>query len=153
MTTARLIGFAFTDAALDALDDLAPKLRKQVIKRAKALHIERYPAGCKKLVGVQADDGEAVYRVRSGDYRILYIVRANPDEVMIIDIDHRKDVYKMPKSKSEPADEMRIKESKFDELMQKALGVPAPVDKPKKPHEKEPAKPRLSSYPAKKSRN
>ena len=153
MTTVRMIGFAFTDAALDALDDLPPKLRRQIIKKAKALHIEPYPAGCKKLVGVQADDGVAVYRVRSGDYRILYIVRAKPDEVIIIDVDHRKDVYKMPKSKSEPADELRMKESEFDDLMQKALGVPAPADKPKKVPEKEDEKPRLSAYPTKKVRN
>jgi len=31
---------------------------------------------------------------RSGDYRILYVVRKNPGEVIVLDIDNRKDVYK-----------------------------------------------------------
>ncbi len=145
----RLIGFAFTDSALDALDDLQPKIRKQVIKKAKALHSDPFPQGCKKLVGVETDDGDAVYRVRSGDYRILYIVRSKPEEIIVIDIDHRKDVYRMPKSKAEPANEMRMNQSEFDKLMSKALGVPAPVDKSAKKADKKSTEQRLSAYPKK----
>lgn len=137
------IGFAFTSAALDFLDTLPPKLRKQVIKKAKALHTNPHPQGSKKLHDVVTDDGDPVYRERSGDYRILYVVRT--DEVMILDIDHRKDVYRMPKTKAEPADEMKMKEADFDAIMSKALGVAAPQDK----DEEQPAK-RLSSYPPKK---
>ena len=137
-------GFAFTDAALDFLDTLPPKIRKQVIKKAKALHANPHPQGSKKLHDVVTDDGDPVYRERSGDYRILYVVRSNPDEVLILDIDHRKDVYRMPKTKAEPADEMKMKEADFDAIMGKALGVAAPQD-----DEDKPAK-RLSSYPPKK---
>lgn len=139
------IGFAFTDAALDFLGTLPPKLRKQVIKKAKALHSNPHPQGSKKLHDVVTDDGDPVYRERSGDYRILYVVRANPSEVLILDIDHRKEVYRMPKTKAELADEMKIKEADFDAIMGKALGVAAPQDK----DEEAPAK-RLSSYPPKK---
>jgi mRNA-degrading endonuclease RelE of RelBE toxin-antitoxin system len=35
---------------------------------------------------------DAVWRIRSGVYRILYVVR--PAEIIVIDIDHRKDVYR-----------------------------------------------------------
>ena len=85
-----------------------------------------------------------MYRERAGDCRILYVVRDKPAEVIITDIDHRKDVYRMPKTKTDPADEMRMSESDFDTIMSKALGVPAPLgeaanDKPK----------RLSAYPKK----
>lgn len=138
------VGFAFTSTALDFLDTLPPKLRKQVIKKAKALHTNPHPQGSKKLHDVVTDDGDPVYRERSGDYRILYVVRSNPDEVLILDIDHRKDVYRMPKTKAEPADEMKMKEADFDAIMSKALGVAAPQD-----DEEKPAK-RLSSYPPKK---
>lgn len=137
------VGFAFTSAALDFLATLPPKIRKQVIKKAKALHTNPHPQGSKKLHDVVTDDGDPVYRERSGDYRILYVVR--PDEVMVLDIDHRKDVYRMPKTKAEPADEMKMKEADFDAIMSKALGVSAPQDK----DEEQPAK-RLSSYPPKK---
>jgi len=125
------VGFAFTDAALDFLETLPPKIRRQVTKKAKALHVNPHPLGSKKLQDVETTDGEAVYRERSGDYRILYIVRSKPAEVLILDIDHRKDVYKMPKTNPEPTDELRMKQGKFDDLMRNALGVPTPVDKPK----------------------
>ena len=89
-----LVGFAFSNAALEFLDTVPLKHRRQVIKKAKALHFEPYPQGCKKLQGVETAKGEPVYRERSGDYRILYVVRDKPAEVVILDIDHRKDVYR-----------------------------------------------------------
>jgi len=141
------IGFAFTDAALDFLADLPPKIRRQIIKKAKALHTHPFPSTVKKLHNVETPEGDPVYRERSGDYRILYIVRNKPAEIVIIDIDNRKDVYRMPKTKSEPADELRMKESEFDDLMRGALGVPAPQEKIK---ETDSESPRLSPYPAKK---
>jgi len=118
-----LIGFAFTSTALDFLGDVQPKIRRQIIKKAKALHLTPYPPGCKKLQGVVTDTDEPIYRVRSGDYRILYVVRANPAEVLILDIDNRKDVYKMPKKNSDPEDELRMSEAEFDNVMRDALGV------------------------------
>lgn len=123
----RLVGFAFTNAALDFVAQLPPKVRRQVIRKAKALQTNPFPATAKKLRDVETPEGEPVYRERSGDYRILYVVRRKPDEVLILDIDHRKDVYRMPKTKAEPADEMRMKEGEFDDIMRGALGVPAPL--------------------------
>ncbi len=143
-------GFAFTDVALDFIGTLQPKVRKQVVKRAKALLANPFPQSAKKLKDAETPEGDPVYRERSGDYRILYVVRSNPNEVLIIDIDHRKDVYKMPKTKTEPADEMRMKESEFDDIMSKALGVSAPLGDAKNDDE-EPK--RLSSYPREKGKN
>lgn len=60
----------------------------------KALILNPEPNGSKKLKGVTTDEGEPVYRQRSGAYRILYVVRKNPSEVIILDIDDRKDVHK-----------------------------------------------------------
>lgn len=48
------------------------KLRTQVVKKAEALAIDPCPAGYKKLKGIKEGD-EPVWRVRSGDYRILYV--------------------------------------------------------------------------------
>lgn len=89
-----LVGFAFSDASLEFLEKLPPKLRGQVAKRAKALLQNPYPQGVKKLQGIETAAGEPVYRERSGDYRILYVVREKPHEVVVLDIDHRKDVYR-----------------------------------------------------------
>lgn len=143
------IAFAFTDAALDALADLAPKVRSQVIKKAKALHTNPHPPTSKKLRNVETPDGDAVYRERSGDYRILYLVRSNPAEIVILDIDHRKDVYRMPKTNPKAADEMRMKESDFDEMMKGAFGAPPPDEDAKATKEKQSS---LSPYPRKRKK-
>lgn len=89
---AALYGFAFTEPALEFLESCVHgKLRSQIKRRIEALAANPTPPGSKKLVGVM--DGEyAVYRVRQGDYRILYSIR--PIIVVILDIDHRKDVYR-----------------------------------------------------------
>ena len=142
------VGFAFTDSALCFLEALPPKIRKQVLKKAKALLADPHPPGSKKLQDVETDDGQPVYRERSGDYRILYVVRSNPAEVIVLDIDHRKDVYRMPKTKTDPSDDMRMKEADFDAMMSKALGVSAPPNEEKQ----EKSERRLSSYPQKKRR-
>ena len=71
------------------------------------------------------------------------MVRSNPDEVVILDIDHRKDVYRMPKTNPKTADEMRMKQGDFDEMMRGALGAPPP------PEKDEPGTKRLSAYPRK----
>ncbi len=89
-----LVGFAFTEAALKFLESLPPKLRRQVTRRARALQDDPHPLGSKKLHGVTTATGEPIYRERSGDYRILYVLRQRPTEVIVLDIDDRKDVYR-----------------------------------------------------------
>ena len=89
---AALYGFAYADAALGFLETVVPaKIRGQIKRKIGALAADPHPPGSKKLQGVM--DGESpVYRVRQGDYRILYSVRGVI--VVILDIDHRKDVYR-----------------------------------------------------------
>lgn len=87
-----LFALSFGSAAVEFLDSLPPgKLRAQIAKKAKSLITEPHPAGCKKLSDMTFD-GEALWRVRVRDYRILYVCRNN--EVVVVDIDHRKDVYR-----------------------------------------------------------
>ena len=87
-----LFGFGFSPKAVAFLDKMPPgKLRKQLAKKAKSLISNPYPAGCKKLVGDFNGD-DPVYRIRSGDYRILYSV--NDLEVIVLDIRNRKDAYR-----------------------------------------------------------
>lgn len=87
-----LYGFAFSEAALNFLETVVPtKIRGQIKRRIEALAANPTPPGSKKLQGIM--DGEyPVYRARQGDYRILYSVRGVI--IVILDIDHRKDVYR-----------------------------------------------------------
>jgi len=87
-----LVGFSFGPDAAAFLEKVPPgKLRAQIAKKAKALHTHPHPPGCKKLVDVTSGE-DAVWRIRVGDYRILYIVR--PAEIIVIDIGNRKDIYR-----------------------------------------------------------
>lgn len=87
-----LYGFAFTEAALSYLESLpTKKIRRQVKSKIEQLAADPTPPTCKKLSDV-TDGGNPVYRVRSGDYRILYVVR-NPI-IVVLDIGDRKDIYK-----------------------------------------------------------
>jgi mRNA-degrading endonuclease RelE of RelBE toxin-antitoxin system len=83
-TVASLYGFAFTESALKYLETTMPvKIRGQIKRRIEALAANPTPSGSKKLHGV-TDGGHPVYRVRQGDYRILYSVR--PIIIVILDI-------------------------------------------------------------------
>jgi len=87
----RYCGFAYDPRSLDYLKTVPKKIRKQIVAKVQRLANDPYPPTAKLLQGMQ-DGEERVYRIRSGDYRILYVVRGVI--VIILDIDHRKDVYR-----------------------------------------------------------
>ena len=91
--SAALFGFAYSQRALDFLGTIPAKLRKQIVKKIMALADNPLPQGHKLIRGMSGDE-ERVYRIRSGDYRVLYVVRNNPGHIVVLDIDHRKDVYR-----------------------------------------------------------
>ena len=62
--------------------------RKRIVGRIQSLAFEPRPTGCEKLFG------EHGYRVRQGDYRILYTVDDGAPEVQIYQIGHRRAVYR-----------------------------------------------------------
>ena len=75
----------FGPAATTFLDLLpAGKVRRQIVKKAKTLQHKPFPPGCKKLFHWDDEDAADVWRIRSGDYRILYVV--SDDGVMVVDI-------------------------------------------------------------------
>ena len=89
-----LWGLAFGPRAVEYLDQMPPgKVRAQITKKARSLILNPFPPGCKKLAVLTYRD-EPLWRIRSGNYRVLYVVRRNPNEVVVISIDDRKDVYK-----------------------------------------------------------
>ena len=88
-----LFGFAYSTRALDFLRAIPLKIRKQIHTKINALATNALPPGSKLIRGASGDQ-ERVYRIRSGDYRVLYVLRSNPSHVVILDIDHRKDIYK-----------------------------------------------------------
>jgi mRNA interferase RelE/StbE len=88
-----LFAIAYHEDALKGLQSVEPKkIRQQVAKRINALAEDPKPQGCAKVQGM-SDGAAEVYRVRQGDYRILYSV-VSDSEILILDIGHRKDIYR-----------------------------------------------------------
>ncbi len=75
-------------AAQRQIKKLTPAVQKSLIALIESLAIEPRPSGCKKLKGRQDQ-----YRVRSGDYHIIYSIEDDALIVRIIKVGHRRDVY------------------------------------------------------------
>ena len=88
-----LHGLTFSEAALAGLAKVQPKkVRQQIVNKIKALTNDPLQKGTSKVKG--ATNGlHPIFRIRSGDYRVLYSVR-NETEIIVLDIGHRKDVYR-----------------------------------------------------------
>ena len=63
--------------------------RPHVVKRILALATDPFSVGSVKLRGA-----ENLYRVRSGDYRIIYSVSSKEVTILIIKVGHRKEIYR-----------------------------------------------------------
>ena len=64
---------------------------KRVIIASEGLAKNPQPIGCKKLRGTK----ENLYRIRVGDYRIIYVIEKSIRIVTVRNVRHRKDVYKL----------------------------------------------------------
>jgi len=61
----------------------------RIVEAIGRLAEEPLPHGCRKLKG-----SEDTYRIRVGDYRVVYEVAKNRLVVEIVRVRHRKDVYR-----------------------------------------------------------
>jgi mRNA interferase RelE/StbE len=63
--------------------------RQRIVGKIGGLAAEPRPNGAEKLAGY-----EDRYRVRQGNYRIVYLIDDSKLEVTIYKVGHRKDVYR-----------------------------------------------------------
>jgi mRNA interferase RelE/StbE len=80
---------AIVKKAFKELAALPEKINVQIVKAIDDLKEEPRPVGCKKLKG----ESEYIWRIRVGDYRILYFIEDTIQIVEIRRIGHRKDIY------------------------------------------------------------
>lgn len=71
-----------------AIKKLPKATIKAVLSKIKALYTDPRPEGCKKLIGT-----ENLWRIRSGDYRIVYSIEDEQLMVEVVRVRHRKEVY------------------------------------------------------------
>ena len=62
--------------------------RQRVVARIMRLAEDPRPPGCTKLTGKEA------YRIRQGDYRIVYTIADDVLVVEVIRVGHRREVYR-----------------------------------------------------------
>jgi len=72
-----------------ALRKLPIAVQQSVDRLFRVLAENPRPPGCVKLVGE-----ERVYRVRAGDYRVLYEIYDDRLVVLVVRIAHRRDAYR-----------------------------------------------------------
>lgn len=74
--------------AADELGRIPQKQLRRIVARIHALGEEPRPQGCEKV------SAQERYRIRQGDYRIVYGIDDSAGTVEIVKIGHRGDVYR-----------------------------------------------------------
>ena len=75
-------------SAAEELQDIPKKYLRRLVKRIQLLAEDPRPAGSQKL------SAREQYRLRQGDYRIVYSVDDKDWLVDIVKIGHRRDIYR-----------------------------------------------------------
>jgi mRNA interferase RelE/StbE len=70
------------------LDNLPTKIHDKVINILLSLKENPFPRNFKKLGGREG------YRIRVGDYRILYLIDESDKNIEVVSVAHRKEVYR-----------------------------------------------------------
>ena len=83
----------YKNKALKYLEGVPRDQRELITERANALAANPHPPGSEKLQNVKDDDGDNVYKVRRGGYRIMYVIKAGP-QVWVLAISGRGESYK-----------------------------------------------------------
>jgi mRNA interferase RelE/StbE len=71
------------------LKRLPTALFERIVPEIKALAMNPRPHGCAKLAGSKSD-----YRIRVGDYRVLYEIADQVRIVRILRVRHRREAYR-----------------------------------------------------------
>jgi mRNA interferase RelE/StbE len=79
---------ALKSSAEKELLGLSDQMIARIFPRIEALAAEPRPPGCKKLRG-----GKDEWRVRVGDYRVVYTIDDKTQIVEVTRIAHRREVY------------------------------------------------------------
>jgi mRNA interferase RelE/StbE len=70
------------------LDRLPDEVVDRILDALSGLKAQPRPSGCKKL------RGEDAWRIRVGDYRVIYEIHDKVSQLIVITIGHRRDVYR-----------------------------------------------------------
>ena len=75
-------------SAAKELESVPAKARRMIARKVQSLAMDPRPRGSEKL------SGEDLYRIRQGDYRVLYDIQDKAGVIVVIKIGHRREVYR-----------------------------------------------------------
>lgn len=75
-------------SAAKEIEKVVLKDRKRLIAKIRELATNPRPLGCRKL------SGQEKYRIRQGDYRILYQIEDGRLIIVVVRVGHRRDIYR-----------------------------------------------------------
>jgi mRNA interferase RelE/StbE len=78
----------FKESARKDLDSIPNNDLKRIMSRIGSLADNPRPVGCEKL------SGQEKYRIRQGNYRIIYSIQDTQLTVWVVKIGHRREVYR-----------------------------------------------------------
>ena len=79
----------FAPSAARSLAKLERSFQRRIARRLDALVYEPRPKGSEKLRGAAGR-----YRIRVGDYRIIYDIEDDELLILILRVGHRRDIYR-----------------------------------------------------------
>jgi mRNA interferase RelE/StbE len=79
----------FAPAAARQIKKLPASIQKRIIGRLEKLRTSPRPPGVKRLAGE-----ENLYRLPTGDYRIIYQIQERVLLILVVKIGQRRDVYR-----------------------------------------------------------
>ncbi|MBU2536863.1 MAG: type II toxin-antitoxin system RelE/ParE family toxin [Proteobacteria bacterium] len=79
----------FKDSVRKDLDSIPKNDLRRIIERIESLAENPRPLGCEKL------SGQEKYRLRQGNYRIIYSIQDTQLTVWVVKVGHRREVYRM----------------------------------------------------------
>ena len=78
----------FRRSVIKELKNVPKKDLQRIMKRIEKLALNPRPHGCEKI------SGQDRFRIRQGNYRIVYSIQENELTVWIVKIGHRREVYR-----------------------------------------------------------
>jgi mRNA interferase RelE/StbE len=79
---------SFTASAQRELASLPASIIARILPRIENLELVPRPPGCKKLRG-----GDNEWRIRIGDYRVVYEIDDHAETILVTRIANRREVY------------------------------------------------------------
>lgn len=79
----------YTNKAYKEVKKLDPDVQRRIIEAVEDLQRDPRPQNSKQLSGELSD----YRRLRTGDYRVIYQIKDEQLEIIVIRAGHRKDIY------------------------------------------------------------